>query len=879
LVPLAAIFARTIAERVEISSEAASELGTVLVACELPPQMVGFIHFAGQLAKLLPALQERISLKHPLELTRGLSSIAAAASAAPDTFPLPWRRVPNTGSGDAQTRFARTLGGYYKTHPVYCAIWHGCVESLFVENFYALCAEVIVAGHELRAIDANNAVAASRRYEMGLLVRRLGAGETTASQAVLRDLPRPSAKGRDYAAELTAAWTRFKSNQPSESVVRLGPLIDLLARAVDKVSAQKRERQTAGGGRRGATVGLRAEHIGSDSVASFDAFEEYDPMGPPDDDGKQDAAISKRLSRERVTTFSGRTVSVTAYDIEGESTGETRSAGSVIRIASRRPADADDRLALLRLRGRLAAIAMQKQNLRTQWRGLTERECALFVSMIPKLANQVSTADSASGSAIREQCEAAIFLALLFITGFPPDQVGRARVAGKGQSGLLSEAPLWIDRRWQTLTIQVASPQSRDRARAPTNQDAENVEEQISFNVPAWLNNLARSAVPKDYGTSRSVARPLFRMPLPDLLSVAQRELVSLNRHMGTRITLDRVIRHRRLSITRFAAGDEVDAMFATWDQQWQRHNGTYYYARPTLQLAQILNNSLVNDFTESFGTIFTDARLSKADATPSVSAVGSQYCPKVSTVRRMVHGLQARVRESATRQSAATIPEIHRRYATYVQAFYSYATGLRGVSDPLRFETSVDPITGIAVISDKDTEDYYNTHIVWLPAELRQQLEEYKLHLDALQRYLAILDPTSAQARLLQVEPPVFPGVDRTAHQAHNKQRVPLLFSLTDTGGVRSLSSGEIKSRLADFSSLPVNANRHYLRSHLRRRGCPPEIVDAMLGHWQNGQEPWGGFSAMSPVHYSRVLSEYLPQLLADDGWTSITSPLLVLR
>ena len=182
-------------------------------------------------------------------------------------------------------------------------------------------------------------------------------------------------------------------------------------------------------------------------------------------------------------------------------------------------------------------------------------------------------------------------------------------------------------------------------------------------------------------------------------------------------------------------------------------------------------------------------------------------------------------------------------------------------------------------MISDKDTEDYYNTHIVWLPAELRLQLQEYKLHLDALQRYLAILDPKSAQARLVQVEPPVFPGADRTAHQAHNKQRVPLLFSLADTGGVRALSSGEIKSRLSDFSSLPVNANRHYLRSHLRRRGCPPEIVDAMLGHWQNGQEPWGGFSAMSPVHYARVLSQYLPPLLSDDGWVSIKSPLLVLR
>ncbi len=876
---LAAVFATTITEKVEISSEAASELGRVLLACELPEKMGGFIHFADRLAKLLPALQERVSLKHPLELTRGLSLIAALATSTTHTFPSNWRWVPNTSNGQVQPQFARTLGGYYNTHPVYCAIWHGTVDSIFVESFYALCAEVVVAGHALRAIDAMNPIATGRRYQTGLLLRHLGTAELSTSQTLLGALPKPSLKGKAYADELVVAWNSFKSSSLSDSRIRLGPLIDLLARAVDKVPAQKRERQTAGGGRRGATVGLRADNAASESAVSFDSYKEDDPLDAPDDDGSLDVAIPKRQSVERVTTFSGRTLAVSADDIDAEAAGETRSARSVIRMASRRPADADDRLALLRLRGRLAAIAMQKQNLRTQWRGLTELECAVFASGIFQLAGRAATAKDGLGGALREAWEPVIFMALLFITGFPPEQVGRTRVTGKGASELLSEAPLWIDGKLQKLTIQVVSPQSKNRAPPSTCQDAENIGDKITFKAPAWFTSLIPLAVMKDYGRPRVKAQALFHLPLHALLSVAQREFVSLNRNEGTRITLDRLVRHRRLSVTRFAAGDEPEAMFATWDQQWQRHNGAYYYARPSDQLLQILNNSLVNDFNASFGTIFTDARTSSADATTVVSAVGSKYCPKVSTVRRMVRGLQANLHESATRQSAATVPEIHRRYATYVQAFYAYATGLRGVSDPLRFETSVDATTGIAVISDKDSEDYYNTHIVWLPPELQRQLAEYTLHLDALQRYLAILDPKNAQSRLVQVEPPLFPGADRTAHQTHNKQRVPMLFLMADSGGIRALSSGEIKSRLSDFSSLPVNANRHYLRSHLRRRGCPPEIVDAMLGHWQNGQEPWGGFSAMSPVHYSRVLSRYLPDLLADDGWVSIKSPLLSLR
>jgi hypothetical protein len=69
----------------------------------------------------------------------------------------------------------------------------------------------------------------------------------------------------------------------------------------------------------------------------------------------------------------------------------------------------------------------------------------------------------------------------------------------------------------------------------------------------------------------------------------------------------------------------------------------------------------------------------------------------------------------------------------------------------------------------------------------------------------------------------------------------------------------------------LPANANRHYLRTRLLKRGCPRDVIAAFMGHWEYGTEPWGRFSSLSPHTYRENLERYLLPVLKKDGWKSV--------
>jgi hypothetical protein len=69
----------------------------------------------------------------------------------------------------------------------------------------------------------------------------------------------------------------------------------------------------------------------------------------------------------------------------------------------------------------------------------------------------------------------------------------------------------------------------------------------------------------------------------------------------------------------------------------------------------------------------------------------------------------------------------------------------------------------------------------------------------------------------------------------------------------------------------VPCNVNRSYLRNRLRAFGCSGEIVNYVLGHWENGEEPFGLYATLSPLDYRDAIAAPLQTLLAEDGWRCI--------
>ena len=165
-----------------------------------------------------------------------------------------------------------------------------------------------------------------------------------------------------------------------------------------------------------------------------------------------------------------------------------------------------------------------------------------------------------------------------------------------------------------------------------------------------------------------------------------------------------------------------------------------------------------------------------------------------------------------------------------------------------------------MAVISDKDNVDYYNSRLVWLPEICVKQIIFYQDHLADIAVSIHYFDPKLGCERIKDgwrgssINAPPFFYLNRTGNKTSTKLRIVQPKSLKDS--------------IKEIYSLPINANRHYLRSLLLEKNCPPNVLAAFAGHWERGEEPWGKFSSLDPNYYKKTISGYLTDILKDDGW-----------
>ena len=179
----------------------------------------------------------------------------------------------------------------------------------------------------------------------------------------------------------------------------------------------------------------------------------------------------------------------------------------------------------------------------------------------------------------------------------------------------------------------------------------------------------------------------------------------------------------------------------------------------------------------------------------------------------------------------------------------FAYATGVRAIKSPFIHIEEIDEETGLAVISDKDGKDFYNSRLVWLPDSVRKQLSYYSNHRDYVMNELI---------------PKNYP---------HDLSDTPFLFLLDNDLSIIELRPKNIKPLLTEIFPMPLNVNRRFLRTEMKERGCPIEIINCFMGHWSLGEEPWGKFSSLSFHDYVQTLKQHIISILDMLTWKPIQS------
>lgn len=376
--------------------------------------------------------------------------------------------------------------------------------------------------------------------------------------------------------------------------------------------------------------------------------------------------------------------------------------------------------------------------------------------------------------------------------------------------------------------------------------------------------------------------RPIVRhVVLPDILNIGAR---LKRRDRPFRLTAEALKKHareilreldptKRLTVTRvqrflknFLCSHyqrEPASIQLLFGGDLQHQTRLHYTTRRLTDLEQIYRDGVVSVTTairelgcDAYADLSTpDAKIALSQPRLSSDSVGSRLCPETETISALVSDLKRPLDSTDTlRESRAAIIDYHNRYTLYTFLLMQFATGYRAVIDPILRLTDIDPITQTAIVRDKELPRDSNARLIPVVDVLQEQLVRYERHREVIQ-------PLALE--LSDSEP--------NRHKVQNN----FFWLDSDASCVVELRPLTFHEQFSDTYPYPVNASRRYIRTKLIERSCPTESVDAFMGHWQHGQQPYGQYSTLPLLDVIDPVRHELTELMQDLGFTVINSAL----
>lgn len=302
------------------------------------------------------------------------------------------------------------------------------------------------------------------------------------------------------------------------------------------------------------------------------------------------------------------------------------------------------------------------------------------------------------------------------------------------------------------------------------------------------------------------------------------------------------------------ASGDVTQAVALT-GQDHLLAEVRMFYSTPTVDSLRAI---YVDAVTDVASYVYRAAGMTVPPPYASVPAVqnrhvGSRACATKEAVQQAVGKLKEAVESARTYGDQKQFAKYHNLYTLYTVLMFGYATACRAIITPFVPSAAIDSETDLTVLADKDGPDHHKSRLVWIPPEVRSQINHYESHCSRV---------------LLNSRDALILGKRDTS--------IPACFFIDENRfSWKDVRPASLVPKLAEFLQLPANTHRRFMRTELRERGCPAEVVDAFMGHWYRGEEPWGKFSSFSVHDYITSLATHLVPLMQELGWIPIRSVL----
>ena len=281
--------------------------------------------------------------------------------------------------------------------------------------------------------------------------------------------------------------------------------------------------------------------------------------------------------------------------------------------------------------------------------------------------------------------------------------------------------------------------------------------------------------------------------------------------------------------------------------------NTALYYSQYSINyLRRLYCQSVQRVLAAVYATVGLEAPGASISVVPEV-AVGARNCLRLVTVKSNLDALLAVLRKRP-RKNLQQLIHWHNCFSLWTVQMFFMATGCRAIRDPLKHEDEFISPGGHGALGDKGSDDGHMSRLVVLTDLLRRQLKAYKAHCRAITGQLELHAPAPTNGFFLR---------------------------LTDDGclsyeEIRPLHIKAVMRQIEGFTPHAVNGFRKFLRTELAERGCPPETLSALMGHWLSGEEPQDIYSSFCPRTYVQSLHAHLLPLMRELGWTVRNSHLV---
>jgi len=359
----------------------------------------------------------------------------------------------------------------------------------------------------------------------------------------------------------------------------------------------------------------------------------------------------------------------------------------------------------------------------------------------------------------------------------------------------------------------------------------------------------------------------LFRKALATYAPLIEMVLGIINDRYATRLTEVRVARQLFNALRIVAPGSLPVAMQAGgYGDEFAGITPLTYFSSSAHAMQKSYAHALkfmLGEHVENF-VVYPDDLLQYRDR-----RVGSRICLSQSELALHVATLKAHLanaRSASGTQLQHTVAT-HNALTLYTIQLFAFTTAIRAVNSPVLDLSNYDARTGLTAISDKDNNNQTKTRFISLPQVTVDQIRSYRDHLRGVSRPLQMHAPDLYWELKDYLDGNLVTG------------KVPLFYLVIDPENAMRLVSvpatrSETNKRLQELNySRPQNSNRHYLCSRLHDSGCPHEVIDAFMGHWSAGLEPYSIYSGTSILDCCVGVSDTIAAIANQDGWEVLGS------